>query len=163
MWKLTFLLIFGVSEVVAVDAAMVVWVWGSRTTRTTFDILWSCLTVILVYTYKVIHLNIPSPKESSATWTQWNFWRVTVRKLKWMAIMALSPEVVMAVSIQDWLWAQQSVKKFRTISSQEQENTRDSSEDLEKGSRELSAQRLPLFKYVTVTSSQCGNLRDVNS
>ena len=33
------------------------WVWGDHS-RSSFDILWSCLAIIVVCTYKVVHLNL---------------------------------------------------------------------------------------------------------
>jgi hypothetical protein len=148
-----------VSKAVAADVTAVGWVWGSDARRTTFDILWSCLTIFIVCTYKVVHLNLPSEEESSARWWQWPFWRMSVRKLKWMAIMALSPEIVLSVSIQDWLWARQSIQKFRSIDIQKlgalQDNYSKDSADLENTivlcEKPGQPRRLDLllFRYVT--------------
>jgi hypothetical protein len=155
-----FLSLAFVSEAVAADVDTVGWVWGSDTTRTTFDIIWSCLTIIIVCTYKVIHLNLPAEEEVSACWWQWPFWRMSLRKLKWMAIMAVSPEVVLSVSIRDWLWARQSVQKFAAVDLRKLGSLQDSSskvlEDLENviTLREVPRQPrrpdLSLFRYVTI-------------
>ena len=96
------------------DEAMVGWVWDDGT-RSTFDILWSCLAVVIVCTYKVIHLNLPSHDESKASWLERLFWRKWLRKIKWMGFMALSPELLLCMGFQDWLWSRDSVRKFREL------------------------------------------------
>lgn len=87
------------------------WVWDVGT-RSTFDILWSCLTVVLVCTYKVIHLNVPAEEEWSPRWYELLYWRKWLRKLKWMGLMALSPELLLSMAMRDWLWSRDSVRKF---------------------------------------------------
>ena len=82
-------------------------------TRTSSDILISCLAVLLVCTYKVVHLNISSPEESHATWHHFPFWKKWARKLKWIVFMACSPELLISTAIADWFWSRDSVKRFR--------------------------------------------------
>jgi hypothetical protein len=87
------------------------WVWGGSS-RSTFDIIWSCMSIIIVCTYRVMHLNLPAKRETGGKLWQWRFWIKSFRKTKWMIIMALSPEIVISICLADWLWARDSVAKF---------------------------------------------------
>ena len=91
--------------------AKVGWVW-SNCNRSTFDVLWGCLSVVLVCTYKVIHLNLPASREAEASWSQLLFWKKWLRKLKWMGFMALSPELLLAMALGDFLWSRQNQRRF---------------------------------------------------
>ena len=91
--------------------AKVGWVWGNCN-RSTFDVLWGCLSVVLVCTYKVIHLNLPASGEAEASWNQLLFWKKWLRKLKWMGFMALSPELLLAMALGDFLWSRQNRRLF---------------------------------------------------
>ena len=90
------------------------WVWDNCN-RSTFDVLWSCLSVILVCTYKVIHLNLPSSREAEASWDQLLFWKKWLRKLKWMCFMALSPELLLSMALGDFLWSRQNEQTVTRI------------------------------------------------
>ncbi len=105
--------------------ARVGWVWDVGN-RSSFDVLWSCLAVILVCTYKVVHLNLPAESEAEASWRRWGFWKKWLRKLKWMGFMALSPEMLLSMALQDWLWSRDSVRKFRESSLKNKSYTADS-------------------------------------
>lgn len=95
--------------------------WVSSTCqRSTFDVLWSCLAVVLVCTYKVIHLNLPACREAGASWQELLFWKKWLRKFKWMAFMALSPELLIAMALGDFLWSRQNERRFaRTLANQQ--------------------------------------------
>lgn len=88
---------------------MVNWV-SSLGGRSTFDILWSCLAVVVVCTYKVVHLNVPARAETEANWRTVISLKRYFRKLKWMSFMALAPELLLSMALQDWLWARDWVK-----------------------------------------------------
>ena len=93
------------------NEAKVGWVWNISN-RSTFDVLWSCLSVILVCTYKVVHLNLPACREAEASWDQLLFWKKWLRKLKWMGFMALSPELLLSMALGDFLWSRQNERRF---------------------------------------------------
>ncbi|CAI7575857.1 unnamed protein product [Penicillium glandicola] len=66
---------------------------SSPNTRGTLDIVWSCLSVIVLCTWSILHLNIPiqstpSNKRQKYLRTLWRF----SKKLKWMVINILAPE-----------------------------------------------------------------------
>lgn len=96
------------------DESKVGWVWDDGS-RTTFDIIWGCVAVIIVCTYKVIHLNLPAKKEADAAWSELLFWKKWLRKFKWMFFMAVSPELLFSMALLDWLWARDSVRKFAQV------------------------------------------------
>ncbi|KAL8396770.1 hypothetical protein RB594_003740 [Gaeumannomyces avenae] len=76
--------------------------------RGTINIIWSCLTVLLICSYKCLHLNIPHEDELEAGWHKlWGaipYWperpalRRLLRKVKWMAITIIAPEFVAGVA-----------------------------------------------------------------
>jgi hypothetical protein len=55
--------------------------------RGTMDVLIVCLTTIILCVYNAIHLNIPAPREKRRT--------QFLRKIKWILVAILSPEVVL--------------------------------------------------------------------
>ncbi|KAL3476637.1 hypothetical protein BJX99DRAFT_270308 [Aspergillus californicus] len=86
------------------DSERVGWV-SSPNVRSTSEILWSCLSIFLVCSWKCVHLNIPSSEESEAGWhTTLQGWlpywptglyrRLLYRRLKWMIFIAMAPEFV---------------------------------------------------------------------
>jgi len=70
------------------------WVSGPSG-RGTWSLLYSCLFTLLLCVYTAIHLNIPLPDESI-----FKFW---LRKTKWVAIAILAPEIIVYISIEQWL------------------------------------------------------------
>lgn len=112
----------------ATGEAKVGWVWDVDK-RSSFDILWSCLAVVLVCTYKVIHLNLPSAKEVEAPWYALGFWRKWLRKFKWMTFMTFAPEILLAMALQDWLWCRQSVRDFERSSTKNESPRLNSTSD----------------------------------
>jgi hypothetical protein len=85
----------------------------SPNTRGTFDILWSCLSVLLVCTYTAVHLNLPSPQERVAKFPQVLWFSAGARHIKWMFVVAIAPEIAVAMAIEDWANARRSYKKMR--------------------------------------------------
>ena len=111
------------------NEAKVGWVWSGNN-RSTFDVLWSCLAVILVCTYKVIHLNLPARTEAEAPWYQLLFWKKWSRKLKWMGFMALSPELLLSMALADFLWSRQSEKQFAVLEGHSEPSTTSRKKDV---------------------------------
>ncbi|KAL8998553.1 MAG: hypothetical protein Q9169_002393 [Polycauliona sp. 2 TL-2023] len=73
--------------------------------RGTLDIVWSCLTVIILNTWTVLHVNIPP--------AEWNTWHVYLHKLKWAFTVLLIPEGILAISFNQWRHARSSIPKMR--------------------------------------------------
>jgi hypothetical protein len=107
-----------------------------RSRRSTWDIIWTCLTVFFVCSWKCTHLNLPSVNESKAGWYKtcaipwWSFskprktfylclfptapllrkWR---RKLGFMLLVAIAPEVVVALAAKQCLDAWTDLKNVK--------------------------------------------------
>ncbi|CAI7619690.1 unnamed protein product [Penicillium pancosmium] len=75
----------------------------SPNTRGTLDIICSCLSVILICTWSILHLNVPI-QPSPRNWKQ-KFFRAlyrTSRKGFWMVVDILSPEWAFAKAFSDY-------------------------------------------------------------
>jgi len=72
--------------------------------RSTLDIVWACLSIIVLSTWTVLHLNV-GPQVTPVTKTQ--FIRVQIssamRKIKWMAVSLFAPEIVLGYAVNN-LW-----------------------------------------------------------
>lgn len=55
------------------------------TTRGTFDILSTCIITLLLCVWTSVHLNVPRPG---------GFWESRFRKVGWLLLALLAPEVV---------------------------------------------------------------------
>jgi hypothetical protein len=82
--------------------------------RGTINIVWSCVSVLLVCTYKCVHLNISSFEENRARWhkcygipywPEWPLLRKQLRKLKWMTIILIAPELGVAIASRQYFKA----------------------------------------------------------
>ncbi|KAH9218835.1 hypothetical protein DL95DRAFT_443881 [Leptodontidium sp. 2 PMI_412] len=92
--------------------------------RSTMDIIWSCASVLLVCTYKCLHLNISSFEENQAGWRRTKRWGVPyrpewlmirkhLRKIKWMALVLIVPEIGVAIACCQYMNARAEVWKAR--------------------------------------------------
>jgi len=89
--------------------------------RTTWDILWGCFSIFLVCSWKCTHLNIPSAAESEAGWHKLvgyvPYWprkplrRKWRRKLTWMLIIAIAPEIGVMLAVHQYLSARKACKE----------------------------------------------------
>ncbi|KAJ9616754.1 hypothetical protein H2200_000473 [Cladophialophora chaetospira] len=82
-------------------------VWGfvqDPDGRGTFSILLSCLAVLLLNTWTVLHLNIP-PRRSP--------WRNYLHKCKWWIIALICPDGLAVSSFEQWRNARLSVKRLK--------------------------------------------------
>lgn len=86
---------------------------SSAPTRGTLDIVWSCLAVIILCTWSVLHLNVPL--QSFPTNRRQKFRRSasrTLQKMKWMAVNLLAPEWPFASALKDLYALKQMEKNF---------------------------------------------------
>lgn len=94
--------------------------------RSTLNIVWSCLSVLLVCTYKCVHLNISSFEENQAGWhktklfgVRLSYWpkrplvRKTLRKIKFMMIILIAPEVGVAMAVGEFLAARSELRRAK--------------------------------------------------
>ncbi|KAK1752040.1 hypothetical protein QBC47DRAFT_389503 [Echria macrotheca] len=98
--------------------------------RNTWDIILSCLSIFLVCSWKCVHLNPPTGEEARGEWHKvsiglakggrWR-WEVPIfpklpllrkwcRRLMWMGIISVAPELGVAVSVKEWKEARSDLK-----------------------------------------------------
>ncbi|KUJ24453.1 uncharacterized protein LY89DRAFT_679590 [Mollisia scopiformis] len=85
------------------------WVFASST-RSTYSIIWSCLAVILLCTYKVIRLHTCSAEEHVASWRERPFYSRKPRKLLYMGMTVIAPEGITGIAYAE-LEASRSVRR----------------------------------------------------
>lgn len=95
---------------------------ASPNTRGTLSILWSCLSVIILCTWNIQHLNIPSTHPyfdnsgrrikcwKRAWWAMKDLWT----SLKWMLLTVLIPEYIMGKALSERLAATSSLGTLRS-------------------------------------------------
>ncbi|KAJ3758603.1 hypothetical protein EV360DRAFT_43528, partial [Lentinula raphanica] len=62
--------------------------------RTIFQILWSCIGVIVACTWVAVHPNLPGPNEGST--------EILWRRLKLMLITLIAPEILVVWASRQW-------------------------------------------------------------
>jgi len=75
--------------------------------RGTINLLWSCFLVIFTSVWTVIHLNLPAKDDGRA--------RVLARKLRWVAMAILAPDLVTLNSAAQWRRATDSVLEMQKL------------------------------------------------
>ncbi|KAF8642785.1 hypothetical protein AX16_009418 [Volvariella volvacea WC 439] len=91
------------SPVCVVAAAVTASRCDPTRTRTIFDILYSCIGVILLCTYISIHHNIPDQNDSWA--------KVTWLKLRTTLYALIAPEIVIMWAIRQWIMARRIARE----------------------------------------------------
>lgn len=86
------------------------WV-SSPDTRGTMDIIWPCLTAISLVLWTMLHLNIPASSDSDRT--------LAFRRLRWLLLGLLAPELIMMFAFAQLTSAQQSVKDMKALNQTE--------------------------------------------
>jgi hypothetical protein len=74
--------------------------------RGTLGILWSCLAVLFLNTWTVLHVNIPSPYNTA--------WRKWLHRLKCWAICVVVPDAISATAFSQWRCARKSATEMKT-------------------------------------------------
>lgn len=108
------------------NTTMVGWV-PPAPRRSTWGIIWSCLSIFIVCSWKCVHLNIPTHEEIQGEWhtiqlcrglPDVSFWpkaplrRKWRRKILWMAFIALAPEFGVALATKQYIEARRELKEF---------------------------------------------------
>lgn len=79
--------------------------------RGTWDIIWTSLATIFICTYTLLCLNVPAPTDS--------MWTIAKRRLLWMGLAIIAPEIVLTYAAGQWSRARQSVQAFHESGHQE--------------------------------------------
>lgn len=87
----------------AIADALVGWVAGPDT-RGTSTLVWSCVITIFTCTWAVLHLNVPHLKDTPR--------HVLTRKIKWMVINVLFPELILSKAVCDLRLALDELREF---------------------------------------------------
>ncbi|KAL8336341.1 hypothetical protein RB601_000248, partial [Gaeumannomyces tritici] len=88
--------------------------------RGTMEIVWSCLSVILLCTWSILHLNVP-PQHRPRGWRQKVRWKLAQlrKKLKWMVITLMAPEVLLGHVSVNFISVRQSTKKLQRLAEED--------------------------------------------
>ncbi|KAK0704297.1 hypothetical protein B0H67DRAFT_521349 [Lasiosphaeris hirsuta] len=107
-----------------VQDQMVGWV-SAPSQRSTWDIIWTCLSIFLLCSWRAVHLNLPTPEESLDEWNEFRLgsfgmvpywpkkpllvkWR---RKVVWMGVICLAPEAGVGLAVNQYLAAREARDK----------------------------------------------------
>ncbi|KIK51329.1 hypothetical protein GYMLUDRAFT_181605 [Collybiopsis luxurians FD-317 M1] len=71
--------------------------------RSLYQIVWSCVGVLIACTWVAVHPNVPSPRDG--------FWRILGRKFWLMVVALIAPEVVVLWAARQWFSARKLVKR----------------------------------------------------
>ena len=105
---------------VAVHGERVGWVSAPR--RSTMDIIWNCLSVFMICSWKCMHHNLPTPAEGQAgycelmgvpCWPTLFLARKWARQFGYMAVVCLAPELVVAIAFEDFLAARYALRSLQ--------------------------------------------------
>ena len=82
-------------------------------TRSTLSILWNCLSIVVLCTWTIQHLNVPGLRPEPKHYGQKLWWQMVdaTTKLKWMILTILFPEYLVGKALGDWL-AVRSMRRF---------------------------------------------------
>ncbi|KAJ3540686.1 hypothetical protein NM208_g4950 [Fusarium decemcellulare] len=111
--------------------AMVGWI-SPEARRSTWGIIWSCLSIFIVCSWNCVHLNLPTHRESRGEWHKFNIFNVAaevpywpksplrrkwIRKLSWMGFIAIVPEFGVGLATRQYLDARKDLNLVQTESS----------------------------------------------
>lgn len=88
--------------------------------RGTLDILWTCLTAVLIATWSVQHLNIPAQRPEK-TWKEvsGHFFQTAARKIFWMVVMLVAPELFVGAALMYYISARVSEKDMKKFADED--------------------------------------------
>lgn len=88
--------------------------------RSTMDIAWSCFTVIVLCTWNILHLTVPPQITDQGKWSSLGKWLwISGRKLKWMALALLAPELLSGKAFDDLISARSMREKLVSLAEQD--------------------------------------------
>ena len=75
--------------------------------RGTFDIVWSCVATLAICVWVMLHLNVPAKDDTP--------WALFLRKIRWLALAILAPELLMLFASGQWASAKRSVTEMEEL------------------------------------------------
>lgn len=89
--------------------------------RGTFDILWGCLSTLLVCTWTVQHLRIPqATSKRKSLRGYWSHWGEEIGlQFKWMILTLLIPELLAGKELQDLVMARESCRAMKSFADED--------------------------------------------
>ncbi|KAK1829968.1 hypothetical protein QBC39DRAFT_355340 [Podospora conica] len=99
--------------------------------RSTMDIIWSSLVIILLCSWSITHLNVPPQLRplppAKSFWEQcrrsfFEAWYPSLRKTQWMLFNIIVPEFFLGKSLADFLGARQCTKEFHEFQTREKQD-----------------------------------------
>ena len=75
--------------------------------RGTIDIIWSCLATLAICVWAMLHLNVPAHSDTHVD--------LFLRKLRWMTLTVLAPELIMLFAGGQWASARRSVADMHEL------------------------------------------------
>lgn len=75
--------------------------------RGSIDILWTCVSALLICLWVMLHLNVPAKDEG--------FWPVFIRKSRYLFLAILTPELLTVIAIGQWAAAKRSVANMQQV------------------------------------------------
>ncbi|KAH6633863.1 hypothetical protein B0J18DRAFT_854 [Chaetomium sp. MPI-SDFR-AT-0129] len=97
--------------------------------RSTLDIVWSSVAIILLCTWSILHLNVPPqvrplppPKSTWETCRRafWEAWYPFSRKVKWMLLTLIVPENIFGVALAEFWTSWQCTKQIQGFQEHEE-------------------------------------------
>lgn len=82
------------------------WV-GQPDQRGSIDIIWNCVSALLICLWVMLHLNVPAKGEG--------FWLVFVRKSRYLFLAVFIPELLTVIAIGQWAAAKRSVAEMKQL------------------------------------------------
>ncbi|KAL8399866.1 hypothetical protein RB594_000330 [Gaeumannomyces avenae] len=88
--------------------------------RGTMEIVWSCLSIVFLCTWSILHLNVPV-QHRPEDWRQRLMWKLARfgKKLKWMVVTILAPEVLLGVVSNNFLSVHKNTPKLQKLAKAE--------------------------------------------
>lgn len=75
--------------------------------RGTIDIIWSCVATLFVCVWVMLHLNVPAKEDG--------IWTLFFRRIRWLVLALLAPELLMLFASGQWASAKRSVADMRAL------------------------------------------------
>lgn len=75
--------------------------------RGTIDILWACAFTVFLSSWSILCLNLPAENEG--------FWRQARRKIYWTLLIVMGPEIVLQLSLGEWIQARCWTQEFQKL------------------------------------------------